>query len=92
MILVASIFLLNRFTSSFLSHMASHEVVLAAKYSASDELKATDFCFLLHQEVIPDPMLKQYLEVLFRSTELPTQSASVNQLNLISFPLLYKSP
>ncbi len=48
-----------------------HEAVLAAIYSASAELRAMDFGFLLHQEVIPDPMLKKYLVVLFRSTELP---------------------
>ena len=92
MILVASIFLLNRFTSSFLSHMTSHEAVLAAIYSASDELRATNFCFLLHEEVIPDPMLKQYLEVLFESIELPTQFVSINLLNLISLLLVYNSP
>ena len=45
--------------------MASHEVVLAAIYSASAELRAMNFYFLLHQQVIPDPMLKQYPIVLF---------------------------
>jgi len=35
--------------------MASHEVVLVAIYFASEELRATTFCFLLHQEVILDP-------------------------------------
>ena len=72
--------------------MTSHEVVLAAIYLASAELSATDFCFLLHQEVIPDPRLKQYPLVLFRSTGLPVQSASVNPLNLMSLPRVYFSP
>ena len=91
-ILVASILLLNRFTRNFLRHMASHEVVLASIYSASVELRATDFCFLLDQEVILDLMLKQYPVVLFRSIELPAQSASVNPLSLMSVPLVYNSP
>jgi len=45
--------------------------MLAAMYSASAELNATDFCFLLNQETTPDPMLKQQLEVLFRSSTHP---------------------
>ena len=45
--------------------MASREAVLATVYYASAELSATDFCFLLHQEVIPNPRLKQYPLVLF---------------------------
>ena len=69
--------------------MASHVVVLDAIYYDSTELSATDFCFMLHQDTIPDPMLRQYLEVLFLSTELPAQSAFVNPLNLMSSPQVY---
>jgi len=47
-IFVASIFLLSRFTSNFLSHLASRDAMLTAIYSTSAELKATNFCFLLH--------------------------------------------
>ena len=32
--------------------MASHKAMLATIYSASAELSATNFCFLLHQEVV----------------------------------------
>ena len=78
--------------SSFLSHMASHKVVLAAIYSASVVLSATYFCFLLHQEVIPDPMLKQYPVVLFRSIELPAQSASMIPRRMMSSPWVYFNP
>ena len=91
-IFVASILLLNRFTRNFLSHMAWHEAVLVAIYSASTELKATYLCFLLHQEVIPDTMLKPYPVVLFRSTELLAQTTPVNPLSLMSLPWVYISP
>jgi hypothetical protein len=56
--------------------MASHDAKLAAMYSTSAELKATDFCFLLKQEIAPEPKLKQQPDVLFLSTLLHTQSAS----------------
>ena len=60
--------------------MASHEAMLASIYFVSVELSATDFRFLLHQEVIPDPILKRYPKVLFQSTELAAQSAAMNPL------------
>jgi len=69
--------------------MASHVVVLVTIYSASAELSAIDFYFMLHQDIIPLPKLKQYPKVLFRSTELPAQSASVNPLKLMSSPMEY---
>ena len=55
-------------------------------------LKATDFCFLLHQETIPDPTLKKYLEIIFPSNELSAQSASMNLHSLTSSPLVYLNP
>ena len=58
-------------------------------YSASVVLNATDFYFLLHQDTIPNPTLKQYPKVLFMSIELPTQSVFVNSLSLTSSPLPY---
>jgi hypothetical protein len=56
--------------------MASHDAKMAAIYSASVELRAIDFCFLLNQEIAPEPRLKQQPDVLFLSTLLPAQSAS----------------
>ena len=75
-----------------MSHIASHVAVLVAIYSASTELRATDFCFLLHQDIILDPTLKQYSEVLFRSAELLAQSTSLNPFNLTSSPREYFNP
>jgi hypothetical protein len=51
-------------------------------YSTSTELNATDFCFLLNQEKMPDPMPKQQPEVLFPSSAHPAQSTSVKSANL----------
>jgi len=66
--------------------------VLAAIYSASPKLNAIEFYFLLHQETIPDPTLKQYPKVLFLSIEMPSQSTSVNPHNLTSSPWVYLNP
>ena len=87
-ILVAFIIFLNKLKSSVLSYIASHVAILATIYSASAELIATDFYFSLHQEIILDPTLKQYPEVLFQSTELPAQSV----FNLTSSPRVYFNP
>jgi len=57
--------------------MASQLARLAAMYSASTELKATDFYFRLNQETTPDPNPKQHPEVLFLSMAHPAQSKSV---------------
>jgi hypothetical protein len=67
--------LLNKSKSSFLSHTAS---LLATMYYASSVLWAKEPCFLLDQEIIVEPKLKQYPEVLFRSTVLSIQSKSIN--------------
>jgi hypothetical protein len=56
---------LNKSESSFLSHTASQLATLAAMYSASAVLWAMEPYFLLDQEVIAEPKLKQYPEVLF---------------------------
>ena len=68
--------LLNKAVNNFRSHTASLAPKEDAMYSASVELNATEVCFRLDQETIPDPRLKQYLEVLFRSIELSAQSES----------------
>ena len=68
---------LNKSESSFLSHTASLLAALAAVYSASAVLWAMEPYFLLDQEIIAEPKLKQYPEVLFRSTTLPIQSELV---------------
>jgi len=90
--LVASILCLNKLTSNFWGHITLHIVVLVAIYSAFVGLNATNYCFLPHQGTIPDPMLKQYLEVLFLSTELPTQSAFVYRHSLTSSLRVYFNP
>ena len=54
--------------SYLLSHTPSQAAMLTAMYSASAELNATDFCFLLNQETTLDAMLKQQHEVLFWSS------------------------
>jgi hypothetical protein len=66
--------------------MASHDATLASMYSASAELNATDFFFLLNQETTPDPKLKKHLEVLFLSTVLLAQFASVKPINFTQSP------
>jgi hypothetical protein len=40
-------------------------------YYASVVLNATEVHFLLHQETMKDPKVKQHLKVLFLSTALP---------------------
>ena len=72
---------INIWESNFLSHIPSQVAMLAAMYSTSVELNATNFCFLLNQETTPDPMLKQEPEVIFRSSTHPTQSTSVKPAN-----------
>ena len=66
----------NKSGSSFLSHTASQLDEQVVTYSASAVLSATQDCFMLNQEITPDPILKQHPEVLFLSMELPSQSES----------------
>ena len=65
---------LNRLNKTFHSHTTSLAPKEVAMYYASVELSATEDCFLLNQEIIPDPRLKQHPEVLLRFVELPVQS------------------
>jgi len=58
--------------------MASHVTQLAAMYSNSVELSATDLCFMLYQEIVIEPILKIPPDVLFLLDGLPSQYASVN--------------
>jgi hypothetical protein len=63
---------------NFLSHTAYVHASHAAIYSASVVLSATDFFFLLPQDIIAEPKLKHIPEVLFLSYALPPQSESMN--------------
>jgi hypothetical protein len=54
-------------------------------YYVSLELSAMKFCFLLNQDIIVDPKLKQHLEVLFLFVALSTQSE-------FEFPCNFTSP
>lgn len=90
--MVASNLWLNKLTRIFWSHIASHMVVLAATYTASAKLSATDFCFMLHQDTTLDPMLKQHPSVLFLSTKLPAQFASMNPHSLTPSPQVLLNP
>ena len=47
---------------------------LNATYSASVVLKATEFCFLIHQETMVNFTVRQQPNVLFQSIVLSTQS------------------
>src|SRR5713226_8338196 len=73
---IASNWRSNKSDSNFLSHTTSQLAEQAATYSASVVLSATQDCFLLNQEITPDPILKQHPEVLFLSMALPAQSES----------------
>jgi len=53
--------------------MASQLAKHAVMYSTFAVLRAILDCFLLFHEVMADPNLKQYPEVLFLSEALPTQ-------------------
>ena len=48
----------NKSESSFQSHTASREALLAEMYSTLAVLRVTDPYFLLNQETITEPMLK----------------------------------
>ena len=61
-------------TSNFLSQTTSREAIVAAMYSTFVELSATEDSFLLNQEIIPDPRLKQHPVVHLHLIELPAQS------------------
>ena len=71
---VASNWRSNKSDSSFLSNTASQLEEQDVTYSASAVLSDMQNYFLLNQGITPDPILKQHLEVLFRSMALPAQS------------------
>jgi hypothetical protein len=52
--------------------MASQLAILVAMYFASPKLSATEVCFLLNQDIIAKPELKQHPEVFFLFIALPT--------------------
>ena len=81
----------NSSLKSFHNQTASQETMLAAMYSASAVLKATDFYFLLIQDIEADPKEKQHPEVLFQSTTLPAQLASIYPSSLTSLAV-YLNP
>ena len=68
----------NKSKINFLNDIAYVHASHAAIYYASVVLSATDFYFLLPQDIIAEPKLKHILEVLFLSFALPAQSESVN--------------
>ena len=82
----------NKSESSFRSHTASQEASLAETYFALAVLRATDPYFLLDQETIAEPMLKQNTEVLFRSWTLPAQSESEKLWSDTPPPEVYLCP
>jgi hypothetical protein len=63
--MVESISRPNNSARSLQSHTTSQNALHNAIYSASVVLKTIEVCFLLHQETIADPKVKQQLEVLF---------------------------
>jgi hypothetical protein len=63
--------MINKSVRILQSHTASRTATLNAIYSASAVLKATELCFLLHQETMANSKVKQQPDVLFRSTALP---------------------
>ncbi|KAK2373802.1 hypothetical protein QL285_074813 [Trifolium repens] len=57
-------------------HTSCEQLLPAAMYSASAVDSATQFCFLLNQDIRLVPRKKHPPEVLFLSSALPAQSAS----------------
>jgi len=55
-------------------------------------LKAIELCFLLHQETMVDPKVKQQPDVLFQSSALLAQSASTYPCKLKSTLEAYLEP
>src|SRR5713226_4913628 len=73
---VASKWRSNKLDNSFLIHTTSKLAEQATTYSTSVVLSATQYCFLLNQEITPDPILKQHPEVIFLLMALPTKYES----------------
>ena len=81
----------NNSLNSFRNQTSSQQAILAAIYSTSTVLKATDFCFLLIQDIEAEPKVKKHLDVLLQSTTLPTQLVWVYPSSL-KLPVVYLSP
>jgi hypothetical protein len=78
-IIIGFISWLSKSVRSFCSHMASY--IRCYIYSSSVVLKAIEFCFLLHQEIMEKFMVRQQPDVLFSSTVLSSQSVSAYPAN-----------
>jgi hypothetical protein len=76
-IMVASISMSNRPANIFKIHIASQLAEHGVMNSTFVVLRVILDLFLLCHEVMADPKLKQYPEVIFLSEALPTQSKSV---------------
>ena len=81
---VASISTSNSPANIFRSHTTSLHVEYATMYSAYAVLSEIHICFLLNQEIMHDPILKQHHDVIFLSLAILPQSESVYPCNLIS--------
>ena len=53
-------------------------------YYDSVVINAKEVHFLLHQETMKDPKVKQHLKVLFLSTALPAQSESIYSRHFVA--------
>ena len=82
----------NNSLKSFRNQTASHEVILAAMYSASAVLKATDFCFLLIQDIEADSKEKQHSRSALSDPPhcLPNQHSNISCS--FTFPAVYLNP
>jgi hypothetical protein len=76
-ITVDSISRSNRSINDIGNHMASPLVKNDAIYSTSITLREIIYCFLLHNEIMANPRLKQHPEVLFLLETLPSKFESV---------------
>jgi hypothetical protein len=65
------------------NHLASHDAKQAALYSASVEERATVGCFLLIQEMQPEPSVKQYPVTERLESTSPAQSESQKPINVL---------
>ena len=90
-IMVVSSTCLNSSLKSFRTQVASQQAIHVAMYSALAVLKATDFYFLLIQDIEADPSVKQHPDVILRSTTLPAQSTSIYPWSL-KLPVVYLKP
>ena len=89
---MTSISTLNNLDNIFRSHTTSLQAEHAAMYSASVVLSEIMVYFILNQEIMHDPKLKQHPEVFFLSLALPPQYEYAYPCNLISPLDGYLSP